>query len=686
MLKRLSTSAVTLLVAGAALGACVDAKKRFDEFDERVPVVDASLVDRPNLDIADIDGTWYLAIKALGSNLHLFVTWDITISGDTATLTGEGEFVGTGPYKLENWAKGSAVVLDVKGENFRETSRFRASIGDKVFRFAPTDWDRPTHRYNPLARIAAMTNPEPPPREWLTASRLRARAGTLGLRPTKARGQNFVVDANTVRRIVRLADVAPQDVVVEVGPGLGSLTLALLPAVSRVVAVEIDDVLAPALAATVQERRPDLVDRLEVVHADALRVSDLPGPPPTALVANLPYNVSVPVLLHLLETFPSIRRVLVMVQLEVADRLAAGPGSKVYGVPSVKARWYGDVGRVGTGFTEKDLADTRLVLSEIEVPTAPASDVPAADAKHAHWVEPILVGEVSYGVWTNAGRLRMPVWRGWRPGKTPDDIVQALRDASGQRVGRMVLQGGVFLEPLASFPMEWDAAFVKPTVGYQSISYSLDEGYNNAGNESPSVAAPLFSLDTGYFLERDTELFGASYLQTLEPRVYYLWVDHDDHEDIPNFDSQDLTFGFSQLFRPTRFSGHDRIADANQITAALTSRLLDPQTGEEYVRGMVGQRYYLAQQHVTLPGEPARPGGASDFLAALSGRLMPNTYADVAWQYDPRARDTERFVVSGRWQPDFAKVLNASYRYTRDHSEIVGGSPGIRQVDFSGLA
>jgi 16S rRNA (adenine1518-N6/adenine1519-N6)-dimethyltransferase len=181
----------------------------------------------------------------------------------------------------------------------------------------------------------------------LRATDVRELAARLGVRPTKQKGQNFVIDGNTVRRIVRTAELREDDVVIEVGPGLGSLTLALLPHVSRVVAVEIDDVLAGALAETVATRRPDLAERLEVVLADALAVTSLPGPDPTALVANLPYNVSVPVILHLLEAFPSIRRVLVMVQLEVADRLAAGPGSKVYGVPSVKARWYGDVARVG---------------------------------------------------------------------------------------------------------------------------------------------------------------------------------------------------------------------------------------------------------------------------------------------------------------------------------------------------
>jgi 16S rRNA (adenine1518-N6/adenine1519-N6)-dimethyltransferase len=172
-------------------------------------------------------------------------------------------------------------------------------------------------------------------------------AAELDLRPTKQRGQNFVTDGNTVRRIVKAAQLAADDVVVEVGPGLGSLTLGLLDVVSRVVALEIDPVLADRLPRTVAERRPDLADRLEVLTVDALTVRDVPGPAPTALVANLPYNVSVPVLLHLLERLPSLRGVLVMVQAEVAERLAAGPGSKIYGVPSIKAAWYGEVSRAG---------------------------------------------------------------------------------------------------------------------------------------------------------------------------------------------------------------------------------------------------------------------------------------------------------------------------------------------------
>ncbi|MEB8342154.1 16S rRNA (adenine(1518)-N(6)/adenine(1519)-N(6))-dimethyltransferase RsmA [Streptomyces endophyticus] len=184
----------------------------------------------------------------------------------------------------------------------------------------------------------------------LGAADIRELAAALNVRPTKQRGQNFVIDANTVRRIVRTAEVTEDDAVVEVGPGLGSLTLALLEAARHVTAVEIDDVLASALPATIAARIPAKKDAFDLVNIDAMQVTELPGPAPTALVANLPYNVAVPVLLHMLENFPTIERTLVMVQAEVADRLAAGPGSRVYGVPSVKANWYAEVklaGRIG---------------------------------------------------------------------------------------------------------------------------------------------------------------------------------------------------------------------------------------------------------------------------------------------------------------------------------------------------
>ncbi|WP_027587339.1 16S rRNA (adenine(1518)-N(6)/adenine(1519)-N(6))-dimethyltransferase RsmA [Acidipropionibacterium thoenii] len=177
---------------------------------------------------------------------------------------------------------------------------------------------------------------------------IRRLADEIGLRPTKSRGQNFVHDANTVRRIVSLAGIGSQDRVIEVGPGLGSLTLGLLETGAQVLAIEIDPLLAGRLPGTVAARMPEAAGRLELIESDALKVDRLPGDPATALVANLPYNVAVPVLLHLLAIAEAWRTGLVMVQLEVADRLVAGPGSKVYGVPSVKLAWYARATKVGT--------------------------------------------------------------------------------------------------------------------------------------------------------------------------------------------------------------------------------------------------------------------------------------------------------------------------------------------------
>ena len=189
-----------------------------------------------------------------------------------------------------------------------------------------------------MVELAALLGP----------SDIRALAGRLGIVPSKRLGQNFVVDGGTVARVAAAARLTTADVVLEVGPGFGSLTLPLLGAAGHVVAVEIDAALAAELPATVAARVPELADRLTVVTADAARVRELPGPPPTALVANLPYNVAVPVVLHLLATFGSLRRGLVMVQAEVADRMAAPPGSRTYGIPSAKLAWYADVRRAGS--------------------------------------------------------------------------------------------------------------------------------------------------------------------------------------------------------------------------------------------------------------------------------------------------------------------------------------------------
>ncbi|MGI9135492.1 MAG: 16S rRNA (adenine(1518)-N(6)/adenine(1519)-N(6))-dimethyltransferase RsmA [Candidatus Nanopelagicales bacterium] len=213
--------------------------------------------------------------------------------------------------------------------------------------------------------------------DLLGAREIRELAESLGIRPTKKLGQNFVIDPNPVQRIVRAADVVPADRVLEVGPGLGSLTLALLQEVSSVIAIEIDPVLAEQLPRTIALHMPERTGSLTLIVSDAMKVDAVPGEP-TALVANLPYNVSVPVLLHLLEVVPTIRTALVMVQKEVAERLAADPGSRTYGIPSLKARWYGEVrmaGNIGRNvFWPEPNVDSALVrVDRREQPTCESS-------------------------------------------------------------------------------------------------------------------------------------------------------------------------------------------------------------------------------------------------------------------------------------------------------------------------
>ena len=180
----------------------------------------------------------------------------------------------------------------------------------------------------------------------LGAAQIRELAAQLDLKPSKSLGQNFVIDSNVCTKIVRTAGVTSDDIALEIGPGLGSLTLAMLEVAKSVIAVEIDPRLAQQLPITVAQHF-EHPENLTVINKDALGVNDLPVAP-TVLVANLPYNVSVPVLLHLLEKFPTLRTGVVMVQAEVADRLAAKPGGKEYGIPSVKAAWWADVKNVGT--------------------------------------------------------------------------------------------------------------------------------------------------------------------------------------------------------------------------------------------------------------------------------------------------------------------------------------------------
>jgi 16S rRNA (adenine1518-N6/adenine1519-N6)-dimethyltransferase len=238
-----------------------------------------------------------------------------------------------------------------------------------------------SHRVGPQSGDGVTTEPLV---RLLGPGEIRALADRLGVRPSKRLGQNFVVEQGTVRRIASLAALRPDDVVLEVGPGLGSLTLAFLEASpAGVIAVEIDPVLANELPRTIASRAPALADQVTVVKADALTVSEtglgeLAKGTPTALVANLPYNVAVPVLLHLLAALPSLARGLVMVQAEVADRMCAGPGSRVYGTPSVKLAWYAAARAAGTVprtvFWPVPNVDSRLVaFTRHDAPATTAS-------------------------------------------------------------------------------------------------------------------------------------------------------------------------------------------------------------------------------------------------------------------------------------------------------------------------
>ena len=197
----------------------------------------------------------------------------------------------------------------------------------------------------------------------LGAGEIRELAAKLDLKPSKSLGQNFVHDANVCRKIVRTAGVTTSDIALEIGPGLGSLTLAMLEEAQSVIAVEIDARLANQLPITAAAHT-DRVHLLTVINEDALTLKTLPADP-TVLVANLPYNVSVPVFLHLLEILPSLRSGVIMVQAEVADRLAAKPNSKEYGIPSVKAAWWADV--TGAGSVSRNIfwpqpnVDSKLV-------------------------------------------------------------------------------------------------------------------------------------------------------------------------------------------------------------------------------------------------------------------------------------------------------------------------------------
>ena len=219
--------------------------------------------------------------------------------------------------------------------------------------------------------------------------------------------------------------------------------------------------------------------------------------------------------------------------------------------------------------------------------------------------------------------------------------------------------------PQLSMPFNTNYLYVTPKVGVHATTYNL-QGQPAGTPDSINRTLPMFSVDSAVTFERDAQWQGKTLTQTLEPRLYYLYVPHRKQSDIPVFDTALADFNFAQIFSENRYMGADRIADANQLTAAVTSRFVDPNTGVELLRGMLGQRYYFSDQRVALPGEPLRTSRDADLLAALTGLVAPKTYMDTGWQYNPRDARTERLNVTARYQPELGKVLNAGYRYTRD--------------------
>jgi LPS-assembly protein len=254
----------------------------------------------------------------------------------------------------------------------------------------------------------------------------------------------------------------------------------------------------------------------------------------------------------------------------------------------------------------------------------------------------------------------------------PDGI-----DVNGNRLA----EGDRFVfYPQLSLPIVNPAFVITPKIGLHVTQYDLQ---NRLPNEETRISRtlPTFSLDSTVIFERDTELLGHGFIQTLEPRLYYVHIPFKDQSNIPVFDSGITDFNFAQIFSENRYSGFDRINDANQLTAGVTSRMLDATTGSELFKAMIGQRYYFKEQRVTLPGETARVDEFSNLVAGFSGLVAPKTYVDTALEYNYRDSQRERLSAGVRFQPEIGKVLSASYRYTRDQLSDI---PQVEQYDLAG--
>jgi len=243
----------------------------------------------------------------------------------------------------------------------------------------------------------------------------------------------------------------------------------------------------------------------------------------------------------------------------------------------------------------------------------------------------------------------------------------------------------VVLYPTAAFNRRGSAWFFTARAGVHMRQYDLDKQTSATPDKHPSVVVPITSVDAGLIFERDLAIADRSYTQTLEPRAFYVWIPYRQQSQTPAFDTALDDFNFSQLFAENRYLGNDRIGDANQLSIALTSRFLDRDTGAERLRLAIGQRYYFAQQQVTLT-EPPRSANSSDFLLGAEGRLTDAWAMSSLLQYNFDAGQVERFNAGVRYTPGAGRVLNATYRYTRDLvvDPTTGIAEKIKQVDLSG--
>lgn len=235
--------------------------------------------------------------------------------------------------------------------------------------------------------------------------------------------------------------------------------------------------------------------------------------------------------------------------------------------------------------------------------------------------------------------------------------------------------------PQFSLPFVHPAFQITPKFGLHLTRYQMDRMMAD-GRDSVTRTLPTFTLDATTVFERNIRWLGSDYIQTLEPRLFYVYIPYRKQDNLPLFDTALSDFNFAQMFSENRYSGFDRVNDANQLTAALTTRLLDPQTGAERAKAMVGQRYYFNPQRVSIPGETTRQDYFSNMVVAVTGVVLPKTYADLAWEYNKTEKTNDRLSVGARFQPDFGKVLSASYRFTRD--PLNAKKPLVKQIDIAG--